>query len=240
VRVTEAGQRYLNDARRIISEVDEADDAVVGINAEPKGHLAITAPVLFGRLYVMPGIVEYLERYPDMKISAVFLDRVVNLLEEGLDVGVRIGELPDSSMNAIKVGQVRRVTCASPDYLAKHGIPRHPTELSQHHLVAATASPIGEWRFDHDITVKVNPRLTETNNDSAIEAVLRNLGITRLMSYQIAPYVASGQLQAILCEFEPKALPIHVIHREGRYASAKVRTFVDLIVARLRSEKTLD
>lgn len=181
-----------------------------------------------------------MERFPDMKISAIFLDRVVNMLEEGLDVGIRIGDLPDSTMNAIQVGYVRRVTCASPAYLAKHGIPQHPNELSKHYLVAAlSATPSGEWKYGQGINIKIIPRLTEINNDSAIEAVLRNLGITRLLSYQIAPYVASGQLQAVLSEFEPKALPIHVVHREGRYASAKVRTFVDLIVAKLRSDQAL-
>lgn len=241
VRVTEAGQRYLEDARRIISEVDAADEAAAGINGEPKGHLAVTAPVLFGRMYVMPTIVDYLERYPDMQVSAVFLDRVVNMLEEGLDVGIRVGELPDSSMNAIKVGYVRRVTCASPVYLGKHGIPQHPNELSQHYLVAAnSAGNQGEWRFGQGVSVKIKPRLTETNNDSAIVAVLRHLGITRLLSYQVAPYLASGELQTVLEDFEPERLPIHVLHREGRYASAKVRAFVDLMVAALRGQKALN
>ncbi len=241
VRVTEAGQRYLEDARRIISEVDAADEAAAGINGEPKGHLAVTAPVLFGRMYVMPTIVDYLERYPDMQVSAVFLDRVVNMLEEGLDVGIRIGELPDSSMNAIKVGYVRRVTCASPVYLGKHGIPQHPNDLDQHYLVAAnSAGNQGEWRFGQGISVKIKPRLTETNNDSAIVAVLRHLGITRLLSYQVAPYLALGELQTVLEDFEPERLPIHVLHREGRYASAKVRAFVDLMVAALRGQKALN
>jgi len=241
VRVTEAGQRYLTDARRIISEMDAADDAILGINGIPKGHLAITAPVLFGRMYVMPTIVNYLERYPDMQVAAVFLDRVVNILEEGLDVGIRIGELPDSSMNAIKVGNVRRVTCASPAYLAKHGIPNHPNDLNRHYLVATnSASNQTEWRFGQDVTVKIKPRLTETNNDSIIVAVLRHLGITRLLSYQVAPYLASGELQTVLEDFEPERLPIHVLHREGRYASTKVRTFVDLIVAELRAQKSLN
>ena len=117
VRTTEAGQRYLEDARRILAEVDAADEAAAGINAEPRGHLAVTAPVLFGRMFVMPGIVDYLKRYPDTEVSAMFLDRIVNLLEEGLDVGVRIGELPDSSMRALRVGSVRLVLCASPHYL---------------------------------------------------------------------------------------------------------------------------
>jgi DNA-binding transcriptional LysR family regulator len=241
VRVTDAGNRYLDDARRIIGEMDEADEAAAGINAEPRGHLAVTAPVLFGRMFVIPGIVDYLQRYPDMEVSAVFLDRVVNLLEEGFDVGVRIGELPDSSMRAIRVGHVRRILCASPTYLAKKGIPKSPSELASHKIVAASAvSPFVDWKFAHDITVRVKPRLTVTSNDAAIEAILNGMGISRLLSYQTASYIGSSQLQAILTEFEPPPLPIHVIHREGRYASAKVRTFVDLIVARLRSVQALN
>lgn len=240
VRVTDAGQRYLEDARRIINEVDEADEAAAGINAEPRGQLAITAPVLFGKLFVLPGIVDYLQRYPDMEISAVFLDRIVNLLEEGFDVGIRIGELPDSSMKAIRVGSIRRVVCASPAYLAKHGAPEKPSDLANHLVVAASAvSPAIEWKFAEGLVVRVKPRLTVTSNDSAIAAVLLGMGVTRLLSYQIASYQASGQLQTILSEFEPEPLPIHVIHREGRYASAKVRSFVDLIVAKLRSDQAL-
>ncbi|MCK9398261.1 MAG: LysR family transcriptional regulator [Methylobacter sp.] len=240
VRVTDAGQRYLEDARRIISEVDEADEAAAGINAEPRGQLAITAPVLFGKLFVLPGIVDYLQRYPDMEISAVFLDRVVNLLEEGFDVGIRIGELPDSSMKAIRVGAIRRVVCASPAYLAKHGAPDKPADLANHLVVASSAvSPAMEWKFAEGQVVRVKPRLSVTSNDSAIAAVLLGMGVTRLLSYQIASYQASGQLQTILSEFEPEPLPIHVIHREGRYASAKVRSFVDLMVAKLRSDQAL-
>ena len=149
VRVTDAGQRYLEDARRIIAEVDEADEAVAGINAEPKGHLAVTAPILFGRLFVIPGIVDYLQRYPGMEVSAVFLDRVVNLLEEGHDVGIRIGELPDSSMKAIRVGTVRRVVCAAPAYLEARGIPASPQDLNQHDIVAAATGSWSalEWKF---------------------------------------------------------------------------------------------
>jgi len=240
VRVTDAGQRYLEDARRLINEVDEADEAAAGINAEPRGQLTVTAPVLFGKLFVLPGIVDYLQRYPDMEISAVFLDRIVNLLEEGFDVGIRIGELPDSSMKAIRVGSIRRVVCASPAYLAKHGAPEKPSDLANHLVVAASAvSPAIEWKFAEGLVVRVKPRLTVTSNDSAIAAVLLGMGVTRLLSYQIASYQASGQLQTILSEFEPEPLPIHVIHREGRYASAKVRSFVDLMVAKLRSDQAL-
>jgi DNA-binding transcriptional LysR family regulator len=243
VRTTEAGQRYLDDSRRIIGEVDEAGEAAAGINAEPRGHLAITAPVLFGKMFVLPVIVEFLQRYPAMKVSALFLDRVVNLLEEGLDVGVRIGELPDSSMRAIRVGSVRRVMCASPDYLEKYGMPHNPRELSGHNIVAASGvSPTIEWKFGQgaELTaVRVKPRLTVTTNDAAIEAALQGFGITRLLSYQVAPQLASGQLKIILSEFEPAPMPIHVLHREGRYASAKVRSFVDLIAIRLREDHAL-
>ena len=241
VRVTEAGQRYLEDARRIITAVDEADEAAAGINAEPRGHLAITAPVMFGRLFIIPGIVDYLQRYPDMEVAAVFLDRVVNLLEEGFDVGIRIGELPDSSMRAIRVGQVRRVLCASPGYLAVKGTPAHPSELIGHQIIASsTISPVVDWKFAEDLTVRVKPRLTVTSNDAAIEAVRFGMGITRLLSYQIASDLAAGKLHTLLTEYEPSPLPIHVIHREGRYASAKVRAFVDLMVAKLRANPALN
>ena len=175
-----------------------------------------------------------------MEVSAVFLDRVVNLLEEGFDVGIRIGELPDSSMRAIKVGQVRRVLCASLGYLEENGNPLNPAGLISHKIVAASGvTPVMDWKFAQDIAVKVKPRLTVTSNDAAIEAVINGMGITRLLSYQIESYKASGQLQTVLADFEPPPLPIHVIHREGRYASAKVRTFVDLIVGKLRSQQTL-
>lgn len=235
VRVTDAGQRYLEDARRIILDVDEADESVAGINAQPRGHLAVTAPILFGRMFVIPAVVDYLQQYPDMEVSAVFLDRIVNLLEEGLDVGIRIGELPDSSMKAIRVGAVRRVVCASPAYLEKFATPQQPADLANHLVVSASAvSPAIEWKFAQGLVVRVKPRLTVTSNDAAIEAVVRGMGLTRLLSYQVAPYQALGQLQTVLSEFEPAPLPIHVIHREGRYASAKVRTFVDFMVARLR------
>lgn len=239
VRVTDAGQRYLDDARRIIAEVETADEAAAGINAEPRGHLAVTAPVLFGKMFVMPGIVDYLNRYPGMDVSALFLDRVVNLLEEGIDVGIRIGELPDSSMKAIRVGQIRRVLCASPAYLAQHKQPETAADLAQHLIVAASGvTPFVEWKFGPDgkTTIRVKPRLTVSSNDAAIEASLLGLGISRLLSYQVAAHFESGQLLRLLQQDEPQPLPVHVVHRESRYASTKVRSFVDLIVTQLRGQ----
>ncbi|HEY9101709.1 LysR family transcriptional regulator [Chitinimonas sp.] len=244
VRVTEAGQRYLDDARRILEEVDEADEAAAGINAIPRGQLTLTVPVLFGKMFVMPGVVDYLNRYPEVEVSALFLDRVVNLLEEGVDVAVRIGPLPDSSLRAIKVGQVRRVLCASPAYLAAHGAPTTPQDLQGRTIIAATAvSPMVEWKFGPETApsaIKLRPRLTVSSNDAAIEAARAGLGITRLMSYQISPHLASGELQILLPDYENAPLPIHIVHRENKYGSAKVRSFIDLLAERLRADPHLN
>jgi DNA-binding transcriptional LysR family regulator len=243
VRVTEAGQRYLEDSRRVIAAANEADEAAAGINAAPRGQLVVTAPVLFGRMYVMPGIVEYLQRFPDTEVSALFLDRVVNLLEEGVDVGIRIGDLPDSSFKALRVGQVRRLICAAPAYLAAQGRPTTPAELAGHQIISASSvSPAVEWRFQHKgevQAVKVKPRLTVSSNDAAIAAAVRGAGITRLLSYQVAPQLAAGELELLLPDYESAPMPIHVIHREGRQASTKIRAFVDLIAERLRADPSL-
>ncbi len=244
VRVTEAGERYLDDARRVIAAADEADEAAAGINAQPRGHMTVTAPVLFGRMYVMPGIVDYLRQHPETSVSALFLDRVVNMLEEGVDIGIRIGELSDSSYRALRVGHVRRVICAAPSYLKRHGIPQTPHELKQHQvIVASSLSQNIEWRFvdqGEPLSVRIKPRLTVSSNDGAIEAASLGLGVTRLMSYQVAPLLAAGKLKVVLSEFESPKVPIHIVHREGRHASAKMRAFIDLMAERLRAEPSLN
>lgn len=244
VQVTEAGRRYLEDARQILSGLEAADEAAAGINAEPRGHLAVTAPVMFGQLFVMPGIVEYLERYQAMEVDAVFLDRAVNLLEEGLDVGIRIGELPDSSMRALRVGSVSHVVVAAPHYLEKHGLPHVPQDLRDHTLIASTAGGFGSgWRFaastpEHPL--KIDARLTATSNEAAISATCAGFGITRLLSYQVAAEVEAGRLEILLQQYQPPELPIHILHREGRHASTRVRAFIDLMAQRLRSDATLN
>jgi len=244
VRVTEAGLRYLEDARQILADLETADEAATGINAEPKGHVAITAPVLFGRQFVMPVILDYLRDFPETDVSAIFFDRIVNLMEEGIDVGVRIGELPDSSMRALKVGFVRHVLCASPEYLDKAGVPQNLEALARHNLIASSAgSHAPGWRFrdkDKEITVRVKPRLSITTNDAAVRAAVDGFGITRLLSYQASNEVDSGKLRIVLQEFEPATVPIHVLHREGRYSSAKIRTLIDMLGTRLRASKALN
>ena len=172
VRATEAGARYLEDSRRILLEVNEADEAAAGVNATPRGHLAVTAPMLFGKLYVMPIITAYQRIFQETTVSALFVDRVVNLLDEGLDVGIRIGQLPDSTLRAIRVGQVRRVVCAAPAYLASHGIPKTPADLAGHQIIAATAISTGsDWIFANGgekLRVKLNPRILVNTNDGAL------------------------------------------------------------------------
>lgn len=237
VRVTEPGQRYLEDARQILSAIAAADDSATGINSEPRGHLAVTAPVLFGQKFVIAGVVDYLNRYPETRVETLFVDRVVNLVEEGLDVGVRIGHLPDSSLKAIRVGEVSRVTVASKEYLEAFGVPNQPRDLQSHRLISVSAfDTTTTWRFgkEHNESVRVQPRLATTTNDAAIEATIQSFGIARLLSYQVIEHLEQGQLVRVLRDFEGDPLPIHIVHREGRYAAARIRAFIDLLVERLR------
>jgi len=244
VRLTESGERFLQDARRILLELQEAEEAAVGSHAAPRGELRITAPVLFGRKYVTPILGEFLEAYPMVTAQTLFVDRVVNLMDEGLDVAIRIGELPDSSLIAVRVGSVRRIMFASPDYLIKHGQPRRPEDLRQHRLVQALSmgsSP--QWPFQvhgKPISIRAEPRVKMNTNDAVIELVSRGWGLSRLLSYQIADDLANGQLQSVLDEFELPSLPIHVVHQEGRMVSTKVRAFVDFMVERLRVDPALN
>lgn len=243
VRLTEAGQRYLNDAKRVLAAVDEADEAAIGIHAEPRGHLSITAPVLFGRMHVMPGIAEYLQRYPGMEVSALLVDRVVNLMEEGIDVAIRIGELQDSSYQALRLGEVKRVWCASPEFLAVHGTPRHPSQFGNHQVIVINdMSERPEWHYlegNKKAAVKLAPRLRVTSNDSAIEAAGRGVGITQLLSYQVAHELAAGTLKALLGKYALPPLPINILHREGRHSAAKIRAFIDLMASQLRGNNAL-
>ncbi|MBK5002314.1 LysR family transcriptional regulator [Pseudomonas sp. S31] len=244
VRLTEAGSRYLEDSRNILASIVEANEAAAGMNAAPRGNLAVTAPVLFGKYFVMPCIVRYLQAYPEVDVSAFFLDRVVNLVEEGMDVAVRIGPLPDSGLKARQVGQVRRLLCASPDYLARQGTPRHPSELAQHALIAANGVGAGqEWKFREaqaPLSIRVKPRLNVTSNDAAIAAANAGLGIVHLLSYQVADDLIAGRLRTVLEDFEETPWPIHVLHRESKYGSAKVRAFIDLLVSMLGEHRYLN
>ncbi len=243
VRLTDAGQRYLDDARQILAMVAEADETASGLNTSPQGQLAVTAPVLFGKLYVMPAIVDFLTAYPAVQVNAFFLDRNVNVVEEGMDVAVRIGELPDSSLKALRVGTVSRVVCASPTYLARHGVPQLPGDLAGHAIImAAGVTPRNEWKFGRGAaaeTVRVLPRLIVTSNDGAIEAAKAGLGLVRVMSYQIASELAEGKLKVVLAGHQEAPLPVHLLHRESKYGSSKVRAFIDQLADTLRANRSL-
>lgn len=243
VKLTEAGQRYVEDCRRILAAIEEAEASAAGSFAKPTGVLTVTASVLFGQIYVMPLVTEFLDTYPDVTGRMLFLDRVTNLVDEGIDVAIRIGQLPDSSYSAIKVGSVRRVMCGSPEYFKRNGVPRHPSELAGHRIIAATsawASP--EWRFGQTgkTVVHVRPSLLCNSNEAAIIAARSGWGLTRVLSYQIGPDLLEGRLQTTLEEFEEESLPIHVVHPEGRNASAKVRAFVDFAAAGLRANRLIN
>jgi DNA-binding transcriptional LysR family regulator len=244
VRVTDAGVRYLEDVKRILNDIQIANEAAQGINAIPQGSISITAPVLFGQQFVLPSVLEYLTTYPKTEINTVFLDRVVNLLEEGYDVGVRIGELEDSSMRAKKVGSVRLVLVASPEYLKKTGIPQHFSELEKHSLIEAQSGSLNpDWKFVENgkgVNQKIKSRLRVTTNQAAINAAISGFGITRIISYQVADELAQNKLKIVLEDFEKPALPINIVHREDRISSAKIRSFIDLLANNLMKNSTLN
>ncbi len=243
VRLTDAGQRYLEDSRRVLAMADEADQAAQGANAEPRGNLVVTASVMFGRLYVMPGITEYMRRYPAVNVVALFVDRVMNMMEEGVDVAIRIGELPDSSYKALRVGTVHRLLCASPGYLAEHGIPQSPDELCKHDIVLSSGlNATSELRMYQDkrtFGVKVKPRLMVSDIASTVGAAVNGLGIAQLMSYQIGAELSAGTLQVVLEHYELAPVPVHILHNQGRFAPSKLRRFIDLMAARLRATQLM-
>lgn len=243
VRLTEVGARYANDCRRVLADLAESEEAASGTHRSVRGRLVITAPSLFGRMFVTPIVTAYLRRYPDTEVECRFLDRVVNMMDEGVDVAIRIGPLQDSSYQALPVGQVRRVVCASPLYLRQHGTPLTPADLTQHVLIStAGLTPSPDWRFaraEEPAVVHVRPRLTVSSNDDAIVAALDGFGITRLLSYMVAKHLAAGTLTEVLREHETTVVPIHVMQHEGRHAPAKVRAFLDMATEALRGDPAL-
>jgi DNA-binding transcriptional LysR family regulator len=243
VRLTEAGARFLEDSRRILADLEEAESAAVGAHAEPRGRLNITSSLLFGRYYVQPAALAFMDRHEDVRVNALYTNRVVNLIDEGMDVGVRIGPLPDSSLQAILVGRIRRVICGAPRYFRAHPVPRRPRELAEHRIILATGmAPRPEWRFQEngaEFALAVSPHMTVNTNEAAIDAAAAGWGVTQVLSYQIRPEYVSGELETILEDYELEPWPIHVVHPEGRRASAKVRAFVDFLVDRLRADPSI-
>jgi DNA-binding transcriptional LysR family regulator len=243
VKLTEAGARYFEDCRRILAAIEEAEASAAGSYATPTGMLTVTSSVLFGQIYIMPILTAFLDEHPQVTGRMLLLDRVVNLVDEGVDVAIRIGHLRDSSYSAIKVGSVRRVICGAPGYLEAKGLPRTPTDLNRHRIIAATSAWTSlEWRFgrEGEIAVNVRPALFSNSNEAAIGAARSGWGLTRALSYQIGPDLLAGRLQIVLEDFEQPPLPVHIVHPEGRSASAKVRAFVDFAREQLRANRVIN
>lgn len=243
LKLTEAGARYFEDCRRILSDIVEAEAAAGGSYSTPTGILTVTASALFGQYFVTPILTEYLDQNPEVSIRGLFVDRITNMVDEGIDVGIRIGDLPDSSFTAIRVGAVRRVVCGAPAYFEHHGIPKTPSELETHQIIVSTASWASlDWRFGGatKAAVRINPRLSLNTYASVIKATTQGWGLSRPLSYQIGQSLIDGELQTVLSEFEEDPLPVHLVHPEGRRASAKVRAFVDLAVERLRANRLIN
>jgi DNA-binding transcriptional LysR family regulator len=235
--LTEPGRAYLETCRRVLGDLDAAERRLTGEQAEPQGMLALTAPVVFGRRHVLPVVAAYLDAFPRMAARMLLVDRVVDLVEEGLDLGIRIGHLPDSSMRATQLGTVRYVTCASPAYLARSGVPETPKALAGHRCISFnTFSNAERWSFSGRKTeiVAVEPRLIVNAADAAIDAAKAGLGVVRVLSYQADPSLADGSLRLLLEDFEPAAIPVSLIHREDRLPQVKVQSFAQLAVPRLR------
>jgi DNA-binding transcriptional LysR family regulator len=239
VALTDAGARYLESCRRLLATYDELEAVNLGERVQPRGWVNVTAPTMFGRLHVLPLVGTFLGEYPQVDVRLLLLDRVVSLVDEGLDLGVRIGQLPDSSLRAVQVGRVRRIVCATPQYIARHGVPGTPRDLGSHSVVACTAvTPIPDrWSFNgpNGVTsVAVRPRLVVNTTAAAVDAALDSFGLACIRSYQAEPHMAAGRLQTVLVEYEPPPSPIHIVRPEGRHLPAKVRLFIDYAAERLR------
>ena len=238
IHLTDEGAQYLERCRTILSAMQDAEAALTTRRTEPHGRLAVTASVLFGRRYIAPIMSEFLRRYPNVSADLLFVDRVVNLVEEGLDVAVRIGHLRDSSLVAVPVGWVRRVVCASPDYLQRHGIPRTPEDVRRHACVRHTGlAPRSDWHFRvgrRTVTIPINAAVTCNDIDSSLEACLSGRGLGMFLSYQTAPYRNQKKLRYVLEEFETERLPVHIVYPQARLVTSKVRAFVDECARKLR------
>lgn len=243
VTLTETGRQFAADCARLLRAVDEAEASANGLHVEPRGLLTLVTPLLFGDRLLMPVVLDYLHAWPGIQMSVTYLDRFPNLHEEGVDVAVLIGDLPDGYLVARRVGRVRQMICASADYLRRHGQPMAPGELAAHARVLCTAgSRALDWRFQVQATTRnaaTKPILRCTTQLAAINAAVSGTGLASCLSYEVQEHLEAGRLQPVLEEFEQSPLPVHLVYREGLRASARVRSFVDFAVERLRQHPVL-
>jgi DNA-binding transcriptional LysR family regulator len=238
ITLTEAGAAYLDACKRILEQIGEAERAASGEYQTPRGELIVTAPIVFGRLHVLPVICDFLKAYPDIDIRLLLADRNLNLLDEHIHVAVRIGALPDSSLMGTRVGAVRPVVCGSPAYFAARGMPGTPEELVTHDCI--TSDVVGApdvWRFragQPERAITVRSRLFVSTAEAAVDAAVAGVGIARLLSYQVARAVAEKMLVIILDDFGPPPQPVNLLHAGGKLAPLKLRAFLDFAAPRLK------
>jgi DNA-binding transcriptional LysR family regulator len=233
IGLTDAGQRFLGRARRILGDLEEAELSAQSERAEPQGRLSVAAPLLFGRLHVAPVLARFMGMHPRITAELHLSDRNANLVEDGIDVAVRIGHLPDSQLIARRLGETRQVVVASPAYLKRAGEPAHPGDLARLDIISFSglvATP--DWRFAEvggETRVRIEPRFATNSGDAAIAYAIDGGGVTRVLGYQVRDAVADGRLKEVLRPFSPPPLPIHAVYPSSRLLSSKVRAFVDLI-----------
>lgn len=241
--LTDEGRDYFERCRRLLGEVDEAEAALLARQVTPAGRLLITAPVMFGRLHVAPLVIDFLAAYPEVRVELLLLDRVVDLIDEGIDLAVRIGPLPDSSLVAIPLGNTRRIVCASPDYLARHGQPARPDDMMAHRAIRIIGKSFEpDWVFDDNGQTRRLPsaEIFATNHiDCAIDACLKGVGCGRFFAYQVRDQIAAGQLIRLLRPYEPAPLPVSFAYPHARLLSSRVRAFIERAAPVLR-EKLAD
>jgi DNA-binding transcriptional LysR family regulator len=244
VTLTEVGQQFLLTCRRVLGELGEAEKLASGEYQTPRGELVVSAPNGLGGAYLSPIVTEFLTVYPDIDIDLRLSDRITNLLDEQVDVAVRIAHLPDSSLIALKIGSIRHVVCASPAYLQRHGVPETIGDLSRHACVTFTALEAPkEWVFRESgqtTRIAVKSRLSVSSAGAAVDAATAGLGISRLLCYQAAPALADQRLRLVLRSFEPEPLPVSLVYPSGRLVPLKVRAFTDFVMPRLKQKLIFD
>lgn len=239
LELTDAGRSYVGACRDILAAVDLAERAAAGEYAAPRGEMVVTAPIVFGRLHMLPAILEFLETYPEINVRLMLTDRVTHFIDDHVDVALRIGSLPDSSLIATRLGSVRRVVCASPDYLKRHRLaPAHPSELKSHACITfESLMSSTEWRFPNgktDLPITIKSRLVVNTAEAAIDAAVAGLGVTRVLSYQIADALRARKLKIILADFEPEPAPVSLVYAGQGLLPLKTRAFIDFASERLR------
>ena len=237
VRMTEAGAQFADDARRLLADIDLAQQVAAGPQGHARGALRITAPVLFGEQYLMPVVREFLNEHPEVTANVLLVDRVTNLVEEGLDVALRIGVSHDAGMEVVEVGQVRRMVVAAPGYLARHGVPEAPRDLAHHRIVVSVGANANlDWAFgtgERHQSVRIAPAVTVSTLRAAIGEAQAGWAMTRVLSYQVRDDIAAGRLQAVLVDHEPPPLPVCLVFPRSRIPSARLMAFVELASERL-------